>query len=344
MTSLKPNDPVTSADRWGIVLSGGNGTRLRDLVYRKRADYLPKQYLSFIGKRSMLEHTLHRAEKLIPAQKLLIVTVKEHLHFDEARRQFASRSRECIVVQPQNKDTAPGILLPLIHLHKRDPDAIVAVFPSDHFVLEEDIFMRHVDHAFRIVESDASRMVLLGLEPHGPDPEYGYIVPGEKIGTFPINSTRQVEMFVEKPPSESAKRIIERGALWNTMVMVFSCKTLLSVIQHAAPDLYHSFSPILDAPGTPAERNVVEEVYQNLKPVNFSKGVIEVLPFEHRGNLVVLPVQGVTWSDWGTPEHLSSTLRDLSARNYSSSQPVASGGSILPLAQERQLATARRIY
>jgi mannose-1-phosphate guanylyltransferase len=332
MTSLKPNDPATSVDRWGIVLSGGNGTRLRDLVYRKRADHLPKQYLSFIGKRSMLEHTLYRAEKLIPAQKLLIVTVKEHLQFVEVCRQIASRPRDCIVIQPHNKDTAPGILLPLIHLHKRDPDALAAVFPSDHFVLEEDIFMRHVDYAFRIVEADDSRMVLLGLEPDGPDPEYGYIVPGERVGTFPINSTKQVEMFVEKPSSESAKRIIEKGALWNTMVMVFSCKTLLSVIQHAAPDLYHSFSPILDALGTTAERNVVEEVYQNLKPVNFSKGVIEALPFEHRGNLVVLPVQGVTWSDWGTPEHLSSTLRHLGGRNHPPSQPVASEESSLTVA------------
>jgi len=85
MTNLKPNDALGSADRWGIILSGGNGTRLRDLVYRRRADHLPKQYLNFIGKRSMLEHTLHRAEKLIPAQKLLTVISKEHLQFDEVR-------------------------------------------------------------------------------------------------------------------------------------------------------------------------------------------------------------------------------------------------------------------
>jgi len=136
MMNVRPKDPASSADRWGIILSGGNGTRLRDLVYRRRADYLPKQYLNFIGKRSMLEHTLHRAEKLIPAQKLLVVITKEHVQFDEVRRQIASRPQECIIVQPENKDTGPGILLPLMHLHKRSPDAIVTVFPSDHFILE----------------------------------------------------------------------------------------------------------------------------------------------------------------------------------------------------------------
>jgi mannose-1-phosphate guanylyltransferase len=176
--------------------------------------------------------------------------------------------------------------------------------------------MHHVDCAFRVVESDASRMVLLGLEPHGPDPEYGYIVPGQSIENLPPNSARQVEMFVEKPSSEAAKKIIARGALWNTMVMVFACKTFLSVIQRAAPVLYDSVGPILAALGTPDEHDMVQRVYRSLPPINFSKGVLEVLPFEYRRGLLVLPVRGVTWSDWGTPEHLSSTLRSLGASDY----------------------------
>jgi mannose-1-phosphate guanylyltransferase len=174
-----PNVSTNSAIRCGIVLSGGNGTRIKDFVSRLRGCDLPKQYVNFIGKRSMLEHTLHRAEKLIPAQKLFIVIAKEHLQFDEVRSQIASRPRQCVVIQPQNKDTGPGFLLPLMYLYKQHPDAAVAVFPSDHFVLEEDLFMEHVERAFRIVESNGSRMVLLGIEPNEPDAEYGYIVPGD---------------------------------------------------------------------------------------------------------------------------------------------------------------------
>jgi mannose-1-phosphate guanylyltransferase len=97
------------------------------------------------------------------------------------------------------------------------------------------------------------------------------------------------------------------------MVMVFACKTLLSVIRRAAPKLYHSFDPILDALGTPDEQAALERVYENLPSINFSKGVLEVLPFEHRRGLLVLPVRGVTWSDWGTVDHLTRTLRDLAA-------------------------------
>jgi mannose-1-phosphate guanylyltransferase len=243
----------------------------------------------------MLEHTFQRAEKLIPAQKLLVVIAKEHLQFDEVRHQIAPRPRECIVIQPGNKDTGPGILLPLMHLYKRYPDAIVALFPSDHFILEEDLFMQHVDRAFRIVESNGSRIVLLGLEPNEPDPEYGYIVPGETIDDRELDEVRKVGMFVEKPSTEAAKKIIRRGALWNTLVLVVRCKTLLQAIQRATPELYRSFEPIENVIGTPDEQRVIEEVYHKLPSLNFSKGVLEVLSFEHRQALVILPVSGVSW-------------------------------------------------
>ena len=326
MTNLTSNDSSSSSSavRCGIILSGGDGTRLRDFVFRRRADYLPKQYLNIIGKRSMLEHTFQRAEKLIPAQKLLVVIAKEHLQFDEVRHQIAPRPRECIVIQPGNKDTGPGILLPLMHLYKRYPDAIVALFPSDHFILEEDLFMQHVDRAFRAVESDGSRIVLLGLEPNEPDPEYGYIVPGEKIDDSELDEVRKVGMFVEKPAAAVIKKIIKSGALWNTLVIVCKCKTFMNVIQHTTPELYRSFEPIQNAIGTADEQRVIEEVYHKLPSLNFSKGVLEVLSFEHRQALVVLTVSGVTWSDWGTSDRLSSMLRQLGEPGY------APPGRVLP--------------
>jgi mannose-1-phosphate guanylyltransferase len=331
VTSLKPIDIAGFAHRWGIILSGGNGMRLRDLIYRRRADYLPKQYMNFIGKRSMLEHTLDRAEKLIPAQRLLTVITKEHLKFDEARHQVASRPPERVIIQPENRDTGPGILLPVICIYQRDPDTVVALFPSDHFILEEDVFMRHVSHAFRLVESNAFRIVLLGLEPRGPDPEYGYIIPGRHID----GSTREVEMFVEKPSVEAAQKIIGRGALWNTMVMVFGCKTFLSVIQRVAPELYSFFAPILHAAATSDEERVIKQVYQKIPSLNFSKEIIERLPFDHHHALLIHPVRGVTWSDWGTSDRLVSTLRQLGAPDLITLETVTSERRVLRIPSER---------
>jgi mannose-1-phosphate guanylyltransferase len=306
-------DATRSDHRWGIVLAGGNGTRLRDLVYRKRADYLPKQYLNFTGKRSMLEHTLDRAEKLIPAPKLLTVIAREHLQFPEVSRQIAARPQECIIVQPENKDTGPGILLPLMHLHKRNPAAVVTIFPADHFILEEAVFMQHVEQAFHIVETDDSLMVLLGTEPTEPDAEYGYVLYEEQIDKLYLDGGRTVEMFVEKPPADAAKRMMRNGALWNTLILVATCETLLRAIKGVAPRLYGAFETIQDAIGTADEQRVTERVYQTLPSVNFSKDMLEVLPYEFRRALRVLPVRGVTWSDWGTADRLSSSVRDMGA-------------------------------
>lgn len=262
----------------------------------------------------MLEHTFDRAERLIPAERLFVVVAREHLKFDAAQSQLARWPRGTVVIQPENKDTAPGVLLPIHYLYKRFPDAAVAVFPSDHFILEEEIFMSHVDRAFRVVESDGSRLVLLGLEPREPDSEYGYIVPGEIINDSGLGA-RKVEFFVEKPAAEAARKFIRTGALWNTLVMVSTCKTLLNAIETATPELYNTFQPILEAVGTANEQRVVERVYRKLKPINFSRDVLEFLAFEHRRNLLVLPVQGVTWSDWGTSARLWSTLRQLETQS-----------------------------
>lgn len=308
---LRSDDTGCSRIRCGIVLSAGDGTRMRQYVYQLRGHDLPKQYVNFVGKRSLLEHTCDRAEKLIPAERLFVVIAKKHLEFSEVRRQIASRPPDTVVIQPENKDTAPGLLLPLIHLHRRFFDAAVAVFPSDHCILEEDVFIRHVDLAFRAVEQDGSRIVLLGVEPHEPDPEYGYIIPGEKINDPAAGSARKVELFVEKPAVEMAKKIITRGALWNTLVMVFRVRTLMDVFQRTTPELCGSFQRILEAVGTPDEQRVLELVYRKLSPINFSTGVLEGLPLVYRRALLVLPVGGVTWTDWGSADRLLTGLKQV---------------------------------
>ncbi|HEY7166493.1 MAG TPA: sugar phosphate nucleotidyltransferase [Candidatus Binatia bacterium] len=296
-----------AAVRCGIVLAAGDGRRMRDFVFRQRGDYLPKQYINFVGKRSMLEHTFDRAEQLIPADRLFVVIADEHRAFPEVRQQLLPRPRGTVIAQPQNKDTAPGVLLPLLYLHKEYPEAILAVFPSDHFVLEENLFMSHVERAFRLVEADRSRIVLLGIEANAPDPEYGYIVPGKHINKPERNGAREVEVFVEKPSAAAAKTIIDYQGLWNSLVFIAASSTLLQMIQNASPELSRCFSLILEAMGSPEEKSVIEEVYREIPSINFSKEILENLSLRHRRALLVLPVSGVTWSDWGVSDRL---LRD----------------------------------
>jgi len=156
-------DPVSCA----LILAGGEGKRLRPFVHLLRGDLLPKQYVNFIGRRSMLEHTLDRAERLVPRQRVFTIVNRDHLIFPEVTRQVAPRHRGTVIVQPENKETAPGILFSLVHIAKRYPDSIVTLLPSDHFVLEEDRLLTYLSTAYHSVKRDPSRIVLLGIEKNG---------------------------------------------------------------------------------------------------------------------------------------------------------------------------------
>src|SRR5215467_8470291 len=102
----------------GIVLAAGDGRRLQLYVQEIKGEPVPKQYVNLIGRRSMLEHTFHRAEKLISAKQILTVVSRQHLLRDDVRRQLASRASETIIVQPVNKETGPEILFPLMFIYK----------------------------------------------------------------------------------------------------------------------------------------------------------------------------------------------------------------------------------
>lgn len=294
--------------RCAIILAGGDGKRLRPFIRQFRGDALPKQYVNFIGTRSMLEHTFHRAEKLIPPGRILAVVTKHHLKHPEVRRQLRRRPKGSVVVQPMNKETGPGLLLPLMHLYRRYPGSTAAVFPSDHFIVEEDLFVAYVAFAFHVVEQNPSLLVLLGIEPSQPEPDYGYILTDGNQRIAGSVSLPRVRRFAEKPAPSAARRLVMQGGLWNTMVMVFRTETLLELIRNEAPRLHGSFLQILEAIGTSEEREVVERVYQAIEPTNFSKALLEKLPRHQRFSLFVVPVSGVFWSDWGSQDRLLGDL------------------------------------
>ena len=224
--------------RCGIVLAAGEGKRLQRFIHKLRGDSLPKQFVNFIGTRSMLEHTFHRAERLLSPEHLFTVVSRNHVGHPEVARQLSKRANGTIVVQPENKETGPGILLPLMHLYKRYPDSTVVIFPSDHFIVEENLFMSQVEMACHVVEREPSCLVLLGMEPNEPEPEYGYILPGGEVDNLAQFRVRKVLRFVEKPETRSARELMMGGWLWNNMVIVFKVKTLLELVHRVAPILH----------------------------------------------------------------------------------------------------------
>ncbi len=302
-------------ERCGIVLAAGEGRRLQPFVRQWRGDDLPKQYVDFSGSRSTLEQTWRRAGRLIPIERLLTIVDRSHLDYEDVRRQLAGRPEGTIIVQPDNKETGPGLLLPLLHLHRRHPDAVVAIFPSDHFIREDALFMGHVDLACRVAEQEPAGLVLLGMEPEGPEPDYGYLLPGRRLEDGVGTCVRRILQFVEKPDRTSAEHLIRGGALWNTFVMAARLTRLLELIRWMAPALYASFDPVREAIGTVHEREETERVYRDLAPVNFSSQILQGMEAHRIARLLVLPVRGVVWNDWGSASRLLADLRRMDRLN-----------------------------
>lgn len=295
--------------RCAIVLAGGDGRRLRPFIRERYGSDLPKQYVNFVGSRSMLEHTFDRIERLIPPERILTVAARSHIRHEEFRRQMRARPSGSLVFQPRNRETGPGIMLPLVHLLRRCPDSTVAVLPSDHFVLHEELFASYLEQAFIAVEKSPSRIVFLGAAPTGPEPEYGYLLPEPNDACSP--SLLSVKAFIEKPEVKVAESILSLGALWNTMVMVFRPETLLHLIHEGAPDLHRCFVTISRALGTWREAATIERVYREMPVVNFSRDLLERIDLYSRNQMSVIPMDGVFWSDWGSGERIASTIEML---------------------------------
>lgn len=298
----------TAAPLCGLVLAGGEGQRLKSFIRRLRGDSLPKQYVKFTGTRSMLEHTYRRAERLIPRQRLFTVVNQAHTKYPAVVDQLGGRHRGTVVVQPENRETGAGLLLPLMHIHKRYPNAMVAVFPSDQFIWEEDRLMRHVRLAHAIVKRHPSKLVMLGIQPEYGELEYGYIVP-TKDSDVSGWGMHAVTKFIEKPDFMYAHKLIARGALWNTMMMVFKADSLLQWVDELRPEIYRHFKRIYAAIGTGRESAVLRDTYDRLETVNFSKDLLEPIAQKYPTRLAVLPVTNVAWSDWGSESRIVETLK-----------------------------------
>jgi mannose-1-phosphate guanylyltransferase len=308
---------------WSVVLAGGEGERTRPFIESWLGYHKPKQYCVFSGERSLFQSTVDRADALgSPGRR---VTVVARHHVDEARAQLQARGAGILIPQPSNRGTAAGILLALTRIQAADRDAIVVVYPSDHFVYPEGAFLSTVARAVAAVVERPERLVLLGVVPDGPEPDYGWALPGAPVETGTGSALREVAAFLEKPSRDESQALMARGALWNSMVLAGTIGTFWGAAARTVPELVSLFTSYREFAGTSRGPDVLERIYQRMPSRDFSKHVLE----RARDVLAVLPMTGVLWSDWGRPERIARTLKAIGAEPaFSTDQLEAASTSL----------------
>ncbi len=298
-------------NRWTLILAAGSGTRLSSLTADGSGGAVPKQFCSLNGGASLLEETFDRAHAFSTARRTLVVVAAEHrLFWHQALNRVP---RENMLVQPANRGTANGILLGLTAILAHDPNALVTVLPSDHYVAKEDVLRRCVSRALAVAEyGSADAVHFLGITPETADPELGYIERGEPQ----VDGSFDIARFVEKPNAELATTLLRRRALWNSFILVARASALVGLVARRFPAEVAAFAAVWRAHGGggPMAEVALERLYAELPEIDFSRGVVE----GSNAPLRVVPVPYCGWNDLGTPKRVADTLERIDRRRITS--------------------------
>lgn len=288
---------------WSIVLAGGEGERMRPFIERWLGHHRPKQYCNFVGGRSLLQHTVDRADAVAPAARR--VTIVSRTHRAIATEQLAGRGGR-LLFQPANRGTAAGVFLPLALVREADPHATVVIYPADHFVFPEERFVAAVRQAIAATRACPDRPILLGAVPDRPDGDYGWIVPDGSAAPA-SGGVLGMTMFKEKPAPAQAADLMAAGGLWNTMVIIGRVDTLWALGRRWVPEVVDWLNLWRAVIGTPVEETMLEKIYAELPARDFSADVLG----PSARTLATLPLHDVLWNDWGRPERICDTLAGL---------------------------------
>jgi mannose-1-phosphate guanylyltransferase len=255
---------------------------------------LPKQFAELDGKGTFLQRTLDRIAPLVPSHRTAVVVASEWEAL--AREQLSSYAGLDLVLQPSNRGTGPGVLLPLAHVMARDPEATVVICPSDHHIRHPEVFLESLTDSVLVADREQGGMVLIGAGADYAATDLGWIVP-EPNG-------RRVQRFVEKPAENIARALLEEGALWNTMVIVARARALWDCARRMLPTQTRALERYRATIGSAAQMATLADVYRDMVTADFSRDILE-----SADELAVVPLINSGWSDCGTPERLFSCLR-----------------------------------
>jgi mannose-1-phosphate guanylyltransferase len=281
---------------YAVIMAGGGGTRLWPVSRRE----LPKQLLPLLDDKTLFQSTVTRLENFFPPERILVVTVTEQA--DKMQEQAPEIPRENYLIEPAPRGTASVVGLAAAVLRQRDPDAMMAVLPSDHFIRNRDLFHYLLRTAFHVAKM--GYLVTLGVTPTYPSTAYGYIQQGEALeGEFkyPVYA---VKRFIEKPDEKTAHQLLHTGDhSWNSGMFIWCADDILTEIGKQMPQLSDVVIKISGAWNTPRRDTLLDSLWYDLKNETVDFGIME-----NAEMVAVLPAGGLGWSDVGSWDSLLEVL------------------------------------
>lgn len=286
---------------YAVILAGGSGTRFWPLS----REATPKQLLRVFGDSTMIQQTMARLDGAVPVENVYIVTGQKY-SFDIKHQlmEICGSDRFRMLIEPEGRNTAPAIGLAAVYIRKQSPDAVMAVMPSDHVILNSDAFRTVLRQAEKVAKK--GYLTTIGIIPNRPETGYGYIKRGREIPgrpqagrggkkSGPEMRAYAVERFVEKPDVSTAKKYLRSGDyFWNSGIFTWQVAAILAEIKKQLPDLYGGLMEIEKAIGKKKEKEVLNAVFRTFRPLSVDYGIME-----KASKVAVVPAD-MGWSDVGS--------------------------------------------
>ena len=222
-------------DRYVIIMAGGVGSRFWPLSRQDK----PKQFLDILGTgESFLQQTYRRFNSICPTENIFVVTNSDYKNLVHEQLDL---SPENVLLEPFRRNTAPCIAYGAFKIQKKNPNAVIAVTPADHYIIKEEQFINELKESMDFVkENDA--LLTMGIKPDRPETGYGYIQADIKKPVSNFDNLLKIKTFTEKPDINLASMFIQSGDFyWNSGIFISNIQSLLSAYEKYLPDMYSAF-------------------------------------------------------------------------------------------------------